>query len=55
VDRGDPVSPGRPLARTGVDATLLAGIGALLLGAGVFAVRRRGGRDHEREDSRAGA
>lgn len=55
ADRGQPVTPGRPLASTGVDAALLAGIGAVLLGAGVFAVRRRGGREHEREDSRAGA
>jgi hypothetical protein len=44
VDRGQPVTPGRPLARTGIDAWQLAGIGALLLGAGVVAVRRRDGR-----------
>jgi len=54
VDRGDPVRPGGPLARTGADAWLLTGIGALLLGVGVVAVRRRGSRDQEREDVSAG-
>jgi len=44
VDRGEPVTPGRPLARTGVDALLLGGIGVLLLGAGVMVVRRRDSR-----------
>ena len=44
VDRGEPVTPGRPLARTGVDALLLGGVGVLLLGAGIIAVRRRDGR-----------
>lgn len=44
VDRGEPVTPGRPLARTGVDALLLGGVGVLLLGAGIVAVRRRDGR-----------
>jgi hypothetical protein len=43
VDRGEPVTPGRPLARTGVDALALGGIGVLLLGAGIVAVRRRDG------------
>lgn len=38
---GEPVTPGRPLPVTGVDALLLGGIGALLLGVGVVAVRRR--------------
>ena len=54
VDRGEPVTPRRPLPRTGADALLLSGIGALLLGVGVVAVRRRGGRDHEREDVSSG-
>ena len=54
VDRGQPVRAGGPLPRTGADAWLLAGIGALLLGVGVVAVRRRGGRDHEREDVTSG-
>ena len=44
VDRGEPVTPERPLARTGVDALLLGGIGVLLLGAGVMVVRRRDSR-----------
>lgn len=43
-DRGEPVTPERPLARTGVDALLLGGVGVLLLGAGIVVVRRRGGR-----------
>ena len=41
VDRGEPVTPRRPLPRTGVDALLLAGVGVVLLGAGVVTVRRR--------------
>jgi hypothetical protein len=44
VDRGEPVTPGRSLARTGVNAALLGGVGVLLLGAGIVAVRRRDGR-----------
>ncbi len=54
VDRGDPVPPRRPLPRTGADTLLLGGIGALLLGVGVVAVRRRGGRDRDREDVSSG-
>ena len=38
---GEPVTPGRPLPVTGVDALLLAGIGVVLLGVGVVTVRRR--------------
>lgn len=54
VDRGEPVTPGRPLARTGADAWLLTGFGALLLGVGAVALRRRGGRDHELQDVSTG-
>lgn len=45
VDRGEPVTPERPLARTGVDAWLLVGAGVLLLalGLGLVLVRRRDG------------
>jgi LPXTG-motif cell wall-anchored protein len=41
VDRGQPVTPGRGIPRTGTDALLLVGVGVLLVGAGTVAVRRR--------------
>ncbi|MFO7779316.1 MAG: LPXTG cell wall anchor domain-containing protein, partial [Nitriliruptoraceae bacterium] len=39
IDPGEPVTP-----ETGIDATLLVGVGVLLLGAGFVALRRREGR-----------
>jgi hypothetical protein len=52
VRRGETVTP--VLARTGQDALLLAGVGVVLLGAGLTALRRRSGASSRDDRTHAG-